>query len=302
MAAKQIALGLFAVSIVASQATMVLGRADDSVSAIVSELRGSATVEEASKPRRAVRVYDWITEGSMILVARHSTVIIVFASGARYELLEGAQVRIVGTSVPASATVRSLPPLPPLPVVPPIAIPSRTAGRLPREAAAVRIRGLTIRNLYPSDEGATIAESTTLKFDRLSGASAYLVTVLDERYRPIFELETGQTVVIVPVGALEAGRRYQWSVTVADDVAIPAQAEAVFKTLPASDVKSREAFIAGLRRENPRDLGLLAALDKELGLMIEARNELMTASALAPKDGQLRRMLADVNKQLQNRN
>jgi hypothetical protein len=240
-----------------------------------------------------------VTEGARITVAKRSTVVIALASGLRFELGEGARVTVLRGGLPISASVRSLPPLPPFPIVPSIA--AGTAGRRSptwAESAAVRVRGSSLRNLYPSGD-ATIADRTTLRFDGPSAAKAYLVNIVDEGDRPVFDVKTERRVVAVPAGVLETGRRYYWRVSVEDDSAAPARSEAAFTTLPASTVQTREAFIARLRHDDAGDLGLLAQVDKRLGLSMEARDELVTAAARAPNDGHLRRMLGDLDKQLE---
>jgi hypothetical protein len=156
--------------------------------------------------------------------------------------------------------------------------------------------------MYPSNDDATIATSTRLRFEGPDTGNGYVINVSDTDLGSVFTVTTRGSVVNVPPGVLEAGRAYLWSVTVAGVVAARGQAGATrFTTLPASTVEDRDAFIASLRRDDPRDLGLLAQVDKRLGLLMEARDELLPAIARAPSDGRLRRMLDDLDKQLESR-
>jgi hypothetical protein len=296
MSAKRIAIGLFSMCLATSA---VVSAADDG-SAIVSELRGSATVREDGKPERVVQLYDWVAERATLSVAKRSRVVLVLATGERFELAENARVTILRSGLPISPTVRMLPAVSPIPVVPPIA--SSTEGgsgtnAMPRAvSAAVRIRGSSFGNLYPSGN-TTIADQTTLRFDGPKAASTFRITVNDEKGTPIFDAKTGEGHVVVPPGVLQADRTYAWSVTVADD-SVSAEAEATFQTLPASTVDARGSFVASLRNDSVRDLALLARIDERLGLLNEARDELSAAAKQAPDDRQLRRMLARLNERL----
>jgi len=156
--------------------------------------------------------------------------------------------------------------------------------------------------MYPSNGDATIASSTRLRFEGPDTANGYVINLSDTDLGSVFTVTTTGSVVNVPPGVLEAGRAYLWSVTVSRVDGVRGQAFATsFVTLPASTVEDRDAFIASLRRNDPRDLGLLAQVDKRLGLLMEARDELLAAIARAPRDGRLRRMLDDLDKQLESR-
>lgn len=290
---------VLAVCVMLSQLAMSAA-ADSEPVAIVSELYGSATVTEGGKAQRGLQVYDWLTEGASITVANGSNVVLVLASGARFSLKEHARVAVRRAGLRTSSAVQALPPLPPLPVVAPIASAARGArGDLasPTISGAIRIRGPSIRNLYPSGH-ATIADNTTLRFDGPRGVTAYLVTVEDEKRSTILELQTEREDLMVPPGALEPGRRYTWRVTVVgDSVALPARG--TFVTLPALTAQSRSALRSSLSRDQPGNLILLARIDERLGLLMEARDALAAAAAQSPEDPRAQQMLAAIDKQLQ---
>jgi hypothetical protein len=274
----------------------------DDAEAIISELRGSATLEASGKPRRAVQLYDWLAEGTTITVGKRSTVVIVLASGARFELHEKARVTILPANLPAAALVTTLPSFPPLPVVPPVATRAGIAGATRAStgrSAGVRIRGSSIQHLYPAGD-ATIADETTLRFDAPKGATAYLVTIEDEQGSRIFEIKTDRTDVAVPPGVLGPGRGYYWRVAVAGDLT-RSSAGAAFATLLASTTEARRALIARVRRDDAHDLALIGRIDERLGLLIEARDELGTAATRAPGDQRLRQLVGSIESRLVSR-
>jgi hypothetical protein len=287
------------VSMCLAPADIALPLADDGV-AIVAELRGSATIREPGNPERQVQTYDWVAENATITVANRSLVVLVMATGSRYELAENAQVVVVRGGLPISRTVRALPAFPSVPSVAPIEASSGAATRKGAAArvssGAERIRGSSISNIYPS-EVATIAEKTTLRFRTSSGATSFLVVIQDDQRRPVFDIKVGRGEVVVPPGVLEAGRRYNWRVTVVDDF-LTGEAEAAFTTLPAPTVQAREAFVAVLHPGDAHQLALLALVDERLGLLLEARDELVEADRRAPGDPEIRRILARIGKQL----
>src|SRR5262249_17753430 len=140
-----------------------------------------------------LQLYDWLDEGMTIALAKRSIVVIVLASGARFELREGARVTILLGPLRASASVRSLPPLPAVPDVPPILVSGRTARgftsgavRIPGGVEGIRVRA--IRRLYPSNEDATIATSTRLRFEGPDTANGYVINISDFGLRSVFEV------------------------------------------------------------------------------------------------------------------
>jgi hypothetical protein len=272
--------------------------ADDGA-AIVAELRGSATIQDPDGRKRQLERYEWLAQGANITVAKRSRVILVLATGARFELAEDARVTVDPAGLPISRTVRALPAFPPVPTLPPLDAPSDAGTRKTTSAAvsgAMRIRGSSVGRMYPSDV-ATIAEKTTLRFRAPNGATAFFVVVEDEEGRRVFDIRSARAEIVVPPGTLGAGRRYSWRVTVEDDI-LPAEGEAAFTTLSASTVLGRDAFVAGLRRDNPGELALLALIDERLGLLIEARDELVDADKRAPGDPQVRQMLGRIRERI----
>jgi hypothetical protein len=273
--------------------SVLLPQHEKGPAAIVSELRGTATVKEPGKARRPLEIYDWVDEGASIAVGNGSHLVLVFASGARFALKERARVAVRRAGLPASADVTPLAPFPPMPVVAPVA-----SGVVAPTSAATRVRGLTIRNLYPSGHS-TLADGTTLRFDGPRGVTEYLVTIEDEAGARVSQYETEHGMVIVPPNVLEPGRGYRWRVTTIADLDPSLNAIGTFVTLSASTVQTRVALRSGLGEGNLGNIILLARVDEQLGLLREARESLVAAAAKAPEDRSIQRVLARIEKQLQ---
>jgi hypothetical protein len=97
----------------------------------------------------------------------------------------------------------------------------------------VPIRGEEIAGLYPEDGAATLAGTTTLRFDPVDGGSKYRIEVQDRQGNKIFEVETAASSVTLPAGILRPGVRYGWTVRTIDRVGPVAQGRADFVTLSA---------------------------------------------------------------------
>jgi hypothetical protein len=272
---------------------VALAQDENGPAAIVSELKGSATVKDPGKAQRALEIYDWIGEGASITVSKGSQVVLVLTSGARFALKERSRVTVLRAGLPASADVEPLPPFPPLPVVAPIA-----SAAVPPISAATRVRGSSIRNLYPSGH-TTLADGTRLRFDGARGVTGYLVTIEDQTSAPVWrqEIEYGSGAVTVPPDVLEPGRSYRWRVTAIGNSEPPLSARGAFVTLSASAARTRFALRSGLAAGDLNSLILLARVDEQLGLLREARESLATAAAKAPEDKSIQRMLARIEEQ-----
>ena len=265
--------------------------------AIVSAVAGEASITSSpGQGKNRVRLFDWIAAESVIEVAPGATVTLVFASGARYQLSATAKARIGPDSVTSSAgPVRALDPVPPLPRFAAIAADSRSGSR----SAAVRIRGATIRQMYPNSGVATMADSTVLRFAPLPDATRYLVEVHTDAGTPVLREETRSPAVAVAPHLLQPGVRYRWEVRTLDRIPQVAQGAAELITLDADTARARAALKQSLDANGDvSSQALLAEIDRTLGLLVEARDEFRAALANAPADDALRQALARVEQQL----
>ena len=157
-----------------------------------------------------------------------SRLALAFANGLRYELGEGARVTLGAKDIGSrTGPVRPLPRVPPFPRLASIAEEDRPGPR----AGAVRVRAESISELYPNEGAATLAGSTTLRFEPVHGGSKYRIEVQDRQGNQIFEAETAAASVTLPAGILRPGVRYGWTVRTIDRVGPIAQGKADFVTL-----------------------------------------------------------------------
>jgi hypothetical protein len=274
-----------------------LGQEAQSPVAIVSALTGTASLTlPAEKGTTPLRLFEWLSPGSVVEVARESSVTLVFSSGVRYEL-GGTAKATAGASALASSSgpVRHLPAVPPLPKLSPIVETVRTGPR----SGAVRIRGATMTHLYPDAGSATLADSTVLRFMPVPDASRYRVEVETETGTSVFHVETPSSIVNVARGILKPGARYYWQVRTLDRIGQVARGAAEFVTLGADTAGARARLEESLEREgDASSLALLAEIDRRLGLHVEAREKFRTAVARTPADVALRQALDRLEQQL----
>jgi hypothetical protein len=264
--------------------------------AIVCAVTGTVTATLPTREKTTLRLFDWIAVDAVIEVGRASSVTLAFASGARYELAEHANARTSQRSLIAgSGAVRTLTPVPPLPLIAPIAAMARPGPR----AAAVRIRGGDITGMYPDEGASSEADSTWLRFAALSDASRYHIEIRNEGGGRVFQVETHTATVRVPPGLLTPGVTYYWEVRTVDRIPQAARGTARFVTLDTGTARARAAFKASLEgADDAASLALLAEIDRGLGLLSEAHEELRAAVARAPDDAALRRALERLEQQL----
>jgi hypothetical protein len=243
-----------------------------------------------------VRLFDWIAAGSVIEVGPGATLTLVFASGARYQMAATAKATVgPGSLMSSVGPIRALEPVPPLPRFAPIAPDAKPGSR----SAAVRIRGATITHLYPHNGAAALADSTVLRFAPLPDASRYVVVLLTDEGLPVLREETRSPAVTVSPGILQPGARYRWEVRTLDRIQQAAQGVAEFITLGAEIAQARTALKHSLEADGDlSSLALMAEIDRNLGLLVEARDGFRAALAKAPADDALRQALNRVEQQL----
>src|SRR5262245_17336500 len=166
-------------------------------------------------------------------------------------------------------------------------------------AGAVRIRAERIAGLYPRHGTATLAGATVLRFAPVQGAAKYRIEVQDRHGTLVFAAETADSPVRLPPGALQPGRRYDWTVRTLERAGPVAQGDESFATLPAQQAAAREALRQALEKEGSAGaLALLAEIDRSLGLLAEAHEELRAAAQASPGDTRLAAELAELERQL----
>lgn len=242
--------------------------------AIAYQLSGKASVAIAGGSARPLGLLDRLPVAATVSVGPHSRLALAFVSGKRYELSGPADATLArGDLAGRSGAVRPLPPLPPLPLLSPIAEddhPGRAMG-------AVRLRGERITGLYPHRGATVLAAATVLSFPPVPGAQTYQISVLDARGSIVFTTATASPPVRVPLGRLQPGASYRWTVSTLDRPIAVAQGQAELVTLPEASARDREKARRILAAEGPSALPLLAEIDRSFGLLSQARDDLMAA-------------------------
>jgi tetratricopeptide (TPR) repeat protein len=155
------------------------------------------------------------------------------------------------------------------------------------------------KGLYPHHGAAALAGEAILRFQPVPGADRYRIEVQDGQGHVVFETETATSEVRLVAGALEPGVRYRWTVCTVERAGPVAQGEAELATLPRDVAEAREALRKGIEAAGDGDsLALLAAVDRSLGLLAEAREELRTALQSSPEDAALAEALAELERRL----
>jgi len=253
--------------------------------AIVTRLRGTASLAGSPSGRTSLSLFQRLNAGGQLEVGPDSDLVVVFGNGRRYLLGHGA-VALLGREelFGRRGPVTALSPLPPLPTLARIRADERAGSR----AAAVRIRGERIDGLHPRSGESAPVSGAVLRFERVSGAARYRVEVRDEA-GGLWQLTTAETRVAVPPGLLKPEARYSWTVRTVDRAGPMAGGEADFVTLSAALEAQRAALKEALEgMGDASSLALLAEVDRGLGLVAEASEEAKLALRGAGDDTTLR--------------
>jgi hypothetical protein len=268
--------------------------------AIVSTLSGTASQQKTgSTELLPVTRFEWLLAGTQLQVGRHSRLIVVFSDGQRYELGERARATLTRKGLASSAgPLQRLPALPPLPALAGIS----PADAKVERAGAVRLRAgpdEVVQNLYPSAGTTSVAESTTLRFSPVDNARLYEWEVEDEAGRTVYMVRTSATQLALPAGTLQPGHRYYWEVKALREGAVLGRGEAEFDTLTAEQSQARAKLKARLTRQSgSAGYAFLAVVDRQLGLLAEARQELEIAVARASRERDLIALLETLKARL----
>ena len=159
-----------------------------------------------------------------------------------------------------------------------------------------------IRKLYPRADAAVLADDARLSFEGAAGMT-YSVRIEDEATgQTVFEANTRPTTVTVATGILRPGRKYYWEVRPQGADQPPERRWAEFHTLGAEDTARRASLRARLELiADDEALGLLAEVDRRLGLLSEAAEGFLRALSRSMDQEPLRRRLKDVEARLDER-
>jgi hypothetical protein len=228
-----------------------------------------------------LQLFQRLRPGSIVETQAGSRVVLTFFTGKRYEFGEVSSGTLGRSGLERrKGAIRELAPVPAMIELAPIARQEKAGTRL----AATRIRtedgGRSILNLYPSEGATTFADTTVLRFDPAHGYEKYKVELEDETGNTVFAVETPSTTVQVPRGVLRPSTSYYWRVRTLDRERPALRGDAVFSALTKDNARRRAAFKTYLEENGDRSLlGLMAELDRSLGLRQEACEGLKAALA-----------------------
>ncbi|HEX3126112.1 MAG TPA: hypothetical protein VH394_02185 [Thermoanaerobaculia bacterium] len=124
--------------------------------------------------------------------------------------------------------------------------------------------------------------------------------VQDDEGQVVFRVDVEAPLVKVPGRALLPGARYYWTVRTLNRAGSVVRGEADFVALPKDAARAREELRAAVAAEgNGESLALLAAIDRSLGMQLEARKELQAALERSPGNAALDEELAALDQQLE---
>lgn len=249
------------------------------VALVVEAAPGGAEVTPSGGTTRALHRFDWLPLGSRV-VANDATVVLAFVNGKRWQAPPGALLTVGREGPgPGSSGLRELEPLPELPALVGVADGVRAGSR----AGALRIRG-GVGGLYPGGGATALAHATVLRFLPVLGATGYRVAIENREETVVYQVETRSTEVEVPDSVLEAGASYFWTVA-SKGVEPPHRGASCFRTLDRATASTRATLADAIARDgSPSAWGLLAACDRDLGLLFEARTGLAEARGRSPGD------------------
>ena len=261
--------------------------------ALVVTASGPLSLNEGSTTRR-VGPLEWLSNGAT-LDCGSQTALVALASGRRFELSPGARVRVRPDRLEVLAgEARELTRVAPIPKVARLADNEKAGTR----SAAMRIRGRRIDGLYPCRDAVTLAEATTLRFSLAAGIAEYHVEIEDDEGETVFHVSTRGGEVLIARDVLQPGRRYRWSVRGGSAEGL-ARGEAEFSTLDADAAAARQRLRESMgSAEEAGGLALLAEVDRQLGLLLEARDGFARALERAPRSAELSAALAQIESRL----
>jgi len=263
--------------------------------AIVYSLAGEASIT-APGPL-PLHLFDRLPAGTALEVGSGSRLALAFVNGLRYELGGPSRVTLGPKDLAfRTGTVRSLPRLPSL-LLSPIAAEDRPGPR----AGAVRIRSERIAGLYPRRGTSILPGETFLRFQPMPGAARYRVEVQDDQGRILFQTDTESPPVKMDAGTLPAGLSYRWTVRTLDRPGAVARGDAELVILDEDTARAREKARKILEPEEPDSLPLLAEIDRNLGLLLEARESLRMALDGKPGDLRIQEALTGIETHLEDK-
>jgi hypothetical protein len=254
-----------------------------------------------------------VSTGMTVITEDRGRVLILALDGNLYEARGRAEIQVMRDDVIArQGDIRLLVRLPRTPKL------ISVSQLPPQETSNTRVRGGSIKSVYPNSGAAVVPDEAHFRFDGTVG-QLYDVEIQNEEGAVIHQLTTPGPSLDVPKGLLKPGRRYYWTVKPASTGAPIVGGK--FVTLNEEQIAWRSMarldLAVGERSQSP-DLvmagssiawttsparnsasylqSLLAVIDFGLGLVAEARDELRAVASDVPTADGARRILTMLNK------
>lgn len=256
---------------------------------VVIALRGTATTTAPGGAPTALTGIDWVADGAVVTTRDGTELTIALRDGSRYRLGSLARATVSGRSLSeTSGPIEALGAISPIPDVAPLSRP------VPGQLGAVRIRSAVLRGLYPSAPYTSLADATTLSFEMSSEGAEVRVEIEDEAGETVFETRTKAASLRLPAGILRPGERYFWRARTIGKSGPAAHGSAEFETLSSEVALSRERLAGRVQAHDAGALTLAAEVDRQLGLLREAREGFGRVLALEPGNERVSRAVAEL--------
>lgn len=255
--------------------------------AIVARVTGEARVDQPSE--RRLRLFDRLNAGETIRTAAGAEVVVVFRSGARVRIASSSHARIDAAGARRiEGAVEPMSPVSPVPLVAPVSGAGTTI-------TAVRIRagGLTV--VQPTNDTATLADQTVLEVEPVA-SDDYEMEIEGPDASIAFRVRGRHTRVAVPPGVLRPGLGYRWRVVAHLATGFESTGEGRFHTIGEQETRERARLRETLSTTDAGHLGLLAEVDRTLGLLDEALAGFRAAREAGASDDVIAERIAELER------
>jgi hypothetical protein len=291
------------ISLIATIAGGALSGAERTEVALIQSVIGHVTAKLPGRDLPApVSNFDFLAVRTTLELGAESKAILIFWNGRRFELAGGAAATLGPDSLGwTRGPVRELDRLPPLPHPQPIVMRGRSSP------GAVRIRNGIDLHLMPVNSY-ELPASLHLSFAAVPYATSYLVQLEDQHGRQLTHMttsknriemcpaaskspgEAAESAPCIPGRVIKAGARYRWKVQVLGPDGVIAEDTAPFLMASQKDIGERTRFANALRHTETDEasrLALMGIIDRKLGLLSEADEELAAAAGAAQAQSRL---------------
>lgn len=251
-------------------------------------------------PSQPVAVFARFSPGMVLQTQPDGHLTVAFLSGKRFEVEPDSRVLVQETGLKSiRGGFKTLPSVPSSVSLKPILLEPGT-----KSAASVRLRAgeddEVVTGMYPRDGASIMLSQADFRFNPVSDANKYRITIEDDSGNTLFDSIIKETTAHVSSPQLKPGNSYHWRVEASGASGAFAWGGASFYTLSDEQSGMRENLRKYAESEtDPSSWTLLANLDLSLGLLQEAEEDLRQALSLSGGNRDLEEALANVIKRLE---